>query len=83
MFAGFNAFPHYAYLKLKMPGPNGVIIVNGNTERSLRTEEQTTTFTAEVQPTEEAAREMINTLGSLKCTRAAPVDLGQPTIHPK
>ena len=35
-FAIFNAVPHYAYLKLKMPGPRGVIIVNGNTERSLR-----------------------------------------------
>ena len=36
-FAKFNAVPHYAYLKLKMPGPRGVITVNGNTERSLRT----------------------------------------------
>ena len=34
-FARFNAVPHYAYLKLKMPGPRGVIIVNGNTECSL------------------------------------------------
>ena len=34
-FAKFNAVPHYAYLKLKMPGPRGVIMVNGNTERSL------------------------------------------------
>ena len=34
-FAKFNAVPHYAYLKLKMPGPRGVITVNGNTERSL------------------------------------------------
>ena len=34
-FARFNAVPHYAYLKLKMPGPRGVITVNGNTERSL------------------------------------------------
>ena len=25
MFARFNAVPHYAYLKLKMPGPRGVI----------------------------------------------------------
>ena len=39
-FARFNAVPHYAYLKLKMPGPRGVITVNGNTERSFRTEEQ-------------------------------------------
>ena len=33
-FARFNAVPHYAYLKLKMSGPRGVITVNGNTERS-------------------------------------------------
>ena len=38
-FARFNAVPHYAYLKLKMSGPRGVIIVSGNTERSLCTEE--------------------------------------------
>jgi hypothetical protein len=48
-FARFNAVPHYAYLKLKMPGPRGVITVNGNTERSLRTEEHTATLVAEVQ----------------------------------
>ena len=48
-FARFNAVPHYAYLKLKMPGPRGVIIVNGNTERSLRTEEHTATLKAEAQ----------------------------------
>ena len=48
-FARFNAVPHYAYLKLKMPGPRGVIRVNGNTERSLRTEEHTAALAAEVQ----------------------------------
>ena len=48
-FARFNAVPHYAYLKLKMPGPRGVITVNGNTERSLRTEEHTATVAAEAQ----------------------------------
>ena len=48
-FARFNAVPHYAYLKLKMPGPRGVITVNGNTERSLRTEEQPTALAAEAQ----------------------------------
>ena len=48
-FARFNAVPHYAYLKLKMPGPRGVITVNGNTERSLRTEEHTAAIAAEVQ----------------------------------
>ena len=48
-FARFNAVPHYAYLKLKMPGPHGVIKVNGNTEFSLRTEEHTAALAAEVQ----------------------------------
>ena len=48
-FARFNAVPHYAYLKLKMPGPRGVITVNGNTERSLRTKEHTAALAAEAQ----------------------------------
>ena len=47
-FVRFNAVAHYAYLKLKMPGPRGVIIVNGNMERSLRTEEHTVALAAEV-----------------------------------
>ena len=41
-FARFNAVLHYAYLKLKMPGPRGVITINGNTERPLRAEEYAT-----------------------------------------
>ena len=41
--------PHYAYVKLKIPGPRGVITVNGNTECSLRTEEHTAALVAEVQ----------------------------------
>ena len=44
-----QAMPHYAYLKLKMPGPRGVITVNGNTECSLRTEEHTAALAVEVQ----------------------------------
>ena len=44
-----NAVPHYAYLKLKMPGPRGVITVNANTEHSLHTEEHTAALAAEVQ----------------------------------
>ena len=49
VFAKFNAVPHYAYLKLKMPGPHGVITVNGNTECSLRMEEHTAALAAEVR----------------------------------
>ena len=39
-FARFNAIPHYASLTLKMPGPCGIITVNGNIERSLRAEDR-------------------------------------------
>ena len=48
-FARFNAVPHYAYLKLKMPGPRGVITMNANTERSHCTEEHTAALAAEAQ----------------------------------
>ena len=49
-FACFNAVPHYAYLKLKMPRPRGVITVNGNMEHSLRTEEHTAASGSTGQP---------------------------------
>ena len=45
-FARFNAVPHYAYLTLKMPGPRGVITINGNTKRSSRAEEYATALAA-------------------------------------
>ena len=45
-FVRFNALPHYAYLTLKMPGPCGVITVNGNTKRSSHTEEHATALAA-------------------------------------
>jgi hypothetical protein len=45
-FARFNAIPHYAFLKLKMPGPRGIISVSGNTERFPRTEEDAAALTA-------------------------------------
>ena len=48
-FGRFNVVPHYAYLKLKMPGPQGVITVNGNTERSLCTKEHTAALVAEAK----------------------------------
>ena len=48
-FAKFNAIPHYAYLKLKMPSPVGIIMINGNTECSLRTKEHITTLAAKDQ----------------------------------
>ena len=46
-FPHLNAVPHYAYLKLKMPGPHGVITISRNTERSLRVEEYVAALAAE------------------------------------
>jgi hypothetical protein len=33
--AKFMAILHYAYLKMKLPGPKGVIMVSGNFKKSL------------------------------------------------
>ena len=33
--AKFMASTHVAYLKMKMPGPNGVITISGNYKRSM------------------------------------------------
>jgi hypothetical protein len=33
--AKFMAVPHYAYLKIKLPGPKGVITVTGSFKKSL------------------------------------------------
>ena len=46
-FSLFNAVPHYAYRKLKMPGPRDIITVNGRSELPLTAEESTTALTAE------------------------------------
>ena len=45
-FTRFNVIPHYASLRLKMPDPRGTITVSGNTNRSLRMEEDAATLTA-------------------------------------
>ena len=34
-FWPFMAVPHYAYLKMKMPGPKGIITVSGDYKRSI------------------------------------------------
>ena len=45
-FARFNTIPHYASLMLNMPGPRGIITVNGNIERSLRAEDRAAALVA-------------------------------------
>ena len=46
-FARFNAVPHYTCLKLKMPGPRGIIIVRRNSECSLCAGEYVAALAAE------------------------------------
>ena len=71
-FARFNAVPHYAYPKLKMPGPRGVITVNGKTEHSLRTEEHTAALAAEAQSnlSRQTANSVIKPLDTFKRVRS-------------
>jgi hypothetical protein len=38
-FAKFKAIPNYTYLKLKMPGPKGVITIEGNFEQAYYCEQ--------------------------------------------
>ena len=45
-FAQFNAVPHYAYRRLKMPGPRGVITVHGKAEPSFGTNKYITALVA-------------------------------------
>jgi hypothetical protein len=84
-FARFNAVPHYAYLKLKMPGPKGVITVNGNTDRSLRTEEHTAALAAEAQAAEEASKALstIQALDARKRARAKSSVPDRSRSYPK
>ena len=37
-FMIFQAIPHYRYMKLKMPGPNGIITLASDPDTALRAE---------------------------------------------
>ena len=37
-FASFQAIPHYGYMKLKMPGPKGIITLASDLDTALRAE---------------------------------------------
>ena len=46
-FTIFQAIPHYGYMKLKMPGPNGVITLASDPDIALRAENKTATLALE------------------------------------
>ena len=73
MFARFNAVPHYAYRKLKMPGPRGVISVNGKDELYFGINEYTAALTVEatsstLQPNLESTSRLPDTVKGLRTT---------------
>ena len=47
-FTRFQAIPHYGYMKLKMPGPNGIITILSDMDKALRAENKTASLALEV-----------------------------------
>ena len=46
-FTIFQAIPHYGYMKLKMPGPNGIITLASDPDIALRAENKTAALALE------------------------------------
>ena len=46
-FMSFQAIPHYGYIKLKMPGPNGIITLASDPDVALRAENKTAALALE------------------------------------
>src|SRR3954469_22328436 len=57
-FTVFQAVPHYGYMKLKMPGPNGIITLASDPDIALRAENKTTALALEALSEALAAEEL-------------------------
>ena len=57
-FTIFQAIPHYRYMKLKMPGPNGVITLASDSDIALRVENKTAALALEALFEALAAKEL-------------------------
>ena len=60
-FTSFQAIPHYGYMKLKMPGPNGIITLASDPDIALRAKNKTAALTLEAL-SEALATEELTTL---------------------
>ena len=74
--------PHYAYRKLKMPGPRGIITVHGKAEPSFGTNKYTTALAAEttsstLQPNLESTSWLPDTVKGLQTTHGSIARLAQ------
>ena len=57
-FTRFQAIPHYRYMKLKMPGPNGIITLVSDPDIALRAENKTASLALEALSEALAAEEL-------------------------
>ena len=57
-FTRFQAIPHYGYMKLKMPGPNGVITIASDPDIALCAENKTASLALEALSEALAAEEL-------------------------
>jgi len=57
-FMIFQAIPHYGYMKLKMPGPNGIITLASDPDIALRAENKTAALALEALSEALAAEEL-------------------------
>ena len=57
-FTIFQAIPHYGYMKLKMPGPNGIITLTSDPDIALRAENKTAALALEALSEALAAQEL-------------------------
>ena len=57
-FTRFQAIPHYGYMKLKMPGPNGIITLASDPDIALRAENKTASLALEALSKSLAAEEL-------------------------
>ena len=93
-FASFQAIPHYGYMKLKMPGPNGIITLANDPDVALHVENKTAALALEAL-SEALATEELTTLHATmdrddvifdkrpKSTSCKPADeIGKFQVHP-
>ena len=69
-FVSFQVVPHYGYMKLKMPGPNGIITLDSDPGVALRAENKTAALALEALSEALAAEE----LSALRCRELVRCD---------
>jgi hypothetical protein len=77
--AKFMAVPHYAYLKMKLPGPRGVITVTGCYKKSIECARASSKL-AEALVIAEEKRQLLQRVATVQPDRSA---LSRPTQHLK